>query len=248
MRFDDLLLEYEILALLANGEGPVGATSLFIQLGSRLGIGQATIGRKLLEMDYGGLTTKRGYQGRVITDRGRTRLEELFREMSRGGHSGPLTQSLNLRTKEKLLEVLDIRLILESETARLAAQKASPEIIQRMEEILARQAEEVKRESAATEQDFEFHDLVAQASGNSTMKDVLATIRRESQMSRLVATIRQEVGGKLLLEHGDILAMIKRREPDLAAQAMAKHIRGVVADVETFWGQIRSSGDEKNSL
>ena len=156
MRFDDLLLEYEILALLANGEGPVGATSLFIQLGSRLGIGQATIGRKLLEMDYGGLTTKRGYQGRVITDRGRTRLEELFREMSRGGHSGPLTQSLNLRTKEKLLEVLDIRLILESETARLAAQKASPEIIQRMEEILARQAEEVKRESPATKLDLNF--------------------------------------------------------------------------------------------
>ncbi|MCL5046615.1 MAG: FCD domain-containing protein [Actinobacteria bacterium] len=248
MKFEDLVLEYEILSLLANSEGPVGATSLYIQLGSKLGVGQATIGRKLLEMDYSGLTSKRGFQGRIITDRGRTRLEELFREMSRGSYGGPMTQSLNLRSKEKLLEVLAIRLILESETARLAAQKASAEIIQRMDEVLDRQAEEVEKKAPGTEQDFEFHDLVAQASGNSVMKDVLILIRRESQLSRLVATIRQEVGGKLLLEHGEVLTMIKRREPGLAAAAMSKHIQGLVADVETFWEHIRLTGEIDNPL
>jgi len=66
-------------------------------------------------------------------------------------------------------------------------------------------------------------------------------IRRESQLSPLVATIRQEVGGKLLLEHTKILEMIRRREPEGAAEAMASHIKGVMADVETFWEKMYHS-------
>jgi len=237
LRSDDRVVTYEILLALANNAGPIGATTLNIQLGPKLGLGQATIGRKLLEMDSKGFTVKRGLQGREISDHGRTHLNEIFREMTLEKENQQFIQSLDAGTKERLLEVLAVRRIIESEAARLAAQKCTPDMIGAMEEVLNRQAGKIAKEEPGTDEDLEFHDLVAHASSNSVLKDVLVIIRRASQLSPLVATIRQKVGGRLLSEHLEILKMMKLRAPDSAAEAMAQHIGSLAKDVEMFWDQ-----------
>ena len=65
--------------------------------------------------------------------------------------------------KDALLDVFEMRHILEPQIAALAAERATPEDLQRMEEMLAAQADQISRGETGAEGDTAFHFAMAEA-------------------------------------------------------------------------------------
>lgn len=124
-------------------------------------------------------------------------------------------------------EVMEARLAIEAETARLAAMNATNDHIAAMRS-LARNIRGSKSWTTYRAHDKRLHELIAEASGNK----LLATIQR------IIEDVRSVVWDKLdtrspappadyssFAEHDAILAAIERRDRDGAADAMRRHLR-----------------------
>ncbi len=228
------LLEYQILSELASSKEPLGTVTLYLRLRSRCGVGQATIGRKLAELDWAGLIEKAGNRGRVITECGWKRLAELSAEMLVSDGSRRLAELVADDSWETFTHIMEIRELIEPYMARVAARKATPEMVERIEAALSEQKERIQEGLPGTSEDFKFHDLIAEACGNSVAKGLLQIVRGQSRLSLLLAAVRQKAGGRLAIEHEVILEAIRNRNPDLAEHAMRIHIQNIVADANLF--------------
>ncbi len=138
----------------------------------------------------------------------------------------PLSAAL-VPKRELIAELLDLRQIVEPAFAARAAERASPEQIAGMREVLRRQGEKTRRRESTIEEDSRFHYLVATASGNSVVNrvvDVLMDLMRESRVRSLQVNGRLE---RSLQGHTRILRAILRRSPKTAENAMRRHLREI---------------------
>jgi GntR family transcriptional repressor for pyruvate dehydrogenase complex len=142
----------------------------------------------------------------------------------------PLASVLE-RQRERVLELLEIRKIIEPALAARAATHATAAQIARMEQILRRQEEKVQRGELAIEEDAQFHYNLALAVNNATllkMVDVLMDLLRQTHERTL------QDGGRLhksLEGHRRILAAVKSRDPQSAESAMRQHVEEIEAIV-----------------
>jgi GntR family transcriptional regulator, transcriptional repressor for pyruvate dehydrogenase complex len=132
-----------------------------------------------------------------------------------------------LQKRELVGELLDVRKMIEPPLARRAAQHASAEAIHKLEDILLRQEQKMKRGELAIDEDSEFHYSIALASGNSVVLkvvDVLMDQLRDTRERSLQARGRPQ---KSLAGHQRILAALKRRDARAAESAMRRHIEEI---------------------
>jgi len=148
------------------------------------------------------------------------------RELSAETLINPLTSVL-VQKRKLVVELLDVRKMLEPALAARAATHASASDIAEMEEILARQSEKLGQGDAAIEEDNEFHYAIAMASGNSVVLkvlDVLMDLLRETRERSLQVAGRPQ---KSIAGHRRILTAIKRHDAVAAELAMRRHIEEV---------------------
>jgi GntR family L-lactate dehydrogenase operon transcriptional regulator len=205
------------------------------RVGHAFATSEATIGRRLRELDRLGYTRKVGRRGRLITEAGRDYLRGLATAARQTAHAQALLAVLEESNSEALLmEVLEARLLIETEIARHAALRIGPGELERLARILHAQRTAVEHGVGATE-DIDFHNVIADVSGKRLLKHALALIRHESELSPYVAYMRKQVSGRLVNDHEAILAALECRDPDRAAEAMHAHISGLMADVKRYW-------------
>jgi GntR family transcriptional regulator, transcriptional repressor for pyruvate dehydrogenase complex len=155
-----------------------------------------------------------------------------------------ISQSLTLflRLEESsLIDLYEVRQALEVTGAPLAAQHAtSPEIaamnrcLQEMHEITEPGIRSVADLRASSAKDFEFHGLIARASGNRPLATLLEPVlvlintarlellKTEAGFQRLV----DRLGGlRLHEEHTGILTAIANRDPSAAGYFMYHHLQ-----------------------
>jgi GntR family transcriptional regulator, transcriptional repressor for pyruvate dehydrogenase complex len=129
------------------------------ELAARLSISRPVLHEALVDLAAKGLVTIAPRHGVTINDfrtDGSLAILSSLLSFHEGGLDPDMMQSL-----------LDMRLLLETETARLAALQRSAGHLRQLEDILAREAAGDRSDPAAlTELDFSFHLLVALASGN----------------------------------------------------------------------------------
>ncbi|MDR5693986.1 MAG: FadR/GntR family transcriptional regulator [Armatimonadota bacterium] len=150
----------------------------------------------------------------------------LIKEVSPDILTAPLTTILTAK-KALLAELLEVRKMFEPNVARYAALRASPEEIEKLQSIVARQEEKVQRGEVAIEEDDEFHYTIAKASRNQVtlrVVDVLMDLLRESRERALQIEGRP---ARSLQGHKRILQAIQRRDGEAAAEAMFKHIEEI---------------------
>jgi len=138
----------------------------------------------------------------------------------------PLTTAL-LHRREFIGELLEFRAMIEPVLAKRAAWHASPEDLQRLEEIIRRQQEKVHRGELTIEEDTEFHNTIARAAKNEVVLNVLDAfmdLLRESREQSLQVAGRLQ---KSLEGHRQILHAIQRRDPAAAEAAMRRHIEKI---------------------
>lgn len=124
-------------------------------------------------------------------------------------------------------EIIEIRKILEVETAALAAQRISSEEIESLE-ILIKALKGSSSENDSVKIDKKFHYLIAQASRNFLIVNILNAI--SSLMDSYIKEARKRIlldennRGLLSKQHEDVYEALRARNSKKAAEAMKRHL------------------------
>lgn len=139
--------------------------------------------------------------------------------------------SVALKTDQTTLyEMLELRLILESQCAALAALRATGQDIEKM----ARTLEAMKNtddEEVGIQADLDFHLAIAAAANNSVLAELISSLaphmRSTIEITRKHRLSSKENFARTLEEHRAIVIAISRGENDRAKSLMESHIRTI---------------------
>ncbi len=147
---------------------------------------------------------------------------------------GTLVADLNMSDLQKIFE---IRVELEALAARLAAERATPEQIQAMEELMAQmeapepeKAPESPAHHRLIELDHRAHELLAEAAHNEFLAATLSQLY--SHVLRLWYVSLHKVSRleEAIREHRTIVDAVKARDGEQAAAIMRQHVQGFQQD------------------
>ena len=162
----------------------------------------------------------------------RHRLRLALARLRESGDVAPPSREKPLPRREGMIrgtnpvEVIELRMALEPALARLAAVRATPLDIARIERAATTAAGEDQGSA-----DLAFHTVVASSSGNALARDIYALLRRVGADVRLrVSNARPACPNRLRqrdAEHRAIAAAIAARDADAAEAAMRTHLAAV---------------------
>jgi DNA-binding GntR family transcriptional regulator len=157
----------------------------------------------------------------------RTPVREALRRLQQDGLVERAGRGLRVRTRspEEILEIYDVRIVLEAEAARSAAQRATRLDLMRLNGALDRmKAADPAEPAAMVATNRTFHETIWSASHNATIVDLLT--RLHSHLTRYPATTLTSPGrwDTVLREHKEILAAIEARDSDAAAEIARAHM------------------------
>jgi DNA-binding FadR family transcriptional regulator len=135
-----------------------------------------------------------------------------------------------LQSLDDVLNVMELRLGVEIESAGLAAERAARADVKAIAAALAAIESAVKEDRAAVDEDLGFHRAIAQATGNPEFVRFLQFIGRHLIPRRTVSGLPERMGGQraylalIQEEHRRIYDAIAARDPKAAREAMRRHL------------------------
>jgi GntR family transcriptional repressor for pyruvate dehydrogenase complex len=174
-----------VLERLDGATDGVGSGTLQLYLRDHgISASQPTVGRILRELDHDGLTAKVSNRGRVLTEKGSRRLELIRFESTRHRWAEELLRNVEPSSRADFLPILEALSLIESEIARLAAERATDEQIKGMMQVVEEQHLNLENPMRGAQQGTDFHSLLAEASGNPFLqlaKGILWDVNRPLQ-------------------------------------------------------------------
>lgn len=129
-----------------------------------------------------------------------------------------------------VLAVLELRISLETESAGLAAVRRSPEQLKSMRAALDAFEANVDQAGDTVSPDFQFHFLIAQATGNRYFSDIMSHLgttiipRTRLNASKIVVEHLAQYLQRVNREHEEIYTAIERQDAEAARAAMRIHL------------------------
>ena len=205
----------QIQGLIANGTLKAGdRLPPERELAAKFGVGRSSLRDAIRTLEVMGIVESRHGSGTVV------------RDLSTDALVVPLAKVL-AQKRGLVAELLDVRRMIEPALAARAAANATEDELARLEDILRRQAEKVRRGERSIEEDSEFHYTIALAARNSVVLkvlDVLMDLLRESRARSLQVPGRPD---RSYAGHRRILRAIKRRDGPAAEAAVRKHLKEI---------------------
>jgi DNA-binding GntR family transcriptional regulator len=132
-------------------------------------------------------------------------------------------------SKERIIEILLVREVLEGCAARLAVDHIDERTIEEMKSLFKDFSEANIRDRSRdyTQADLRFHTLIVKKSKNSWLMSLMNILNDHIQMLRLRTVALEGRPEHSLLEHIKIIEALGKRNPSLAESLMRKHIRNV---------------------
>jgi GntR family transcriptional repressor for pyruvate dehydrogenase complex len=143
----------------------------------------------------------------------------------------PSLASLLSRGKDALIDLFEMRCLVEPSIAALAAERATPADILLLKEICTKQAQQIDRETSAVDSDAAFHLTIGRATHNAALQRLVASIVEILKPIREKSLQTPGRAHKSLASHRAILVAIERHDSELARQAMQQHIQAVEENV-----------------
>ncbi|MDD2365483.1 MAG: FadR/GntR family transcriptional regulator [Desulfuromonadaceae bacterium] len=138
-----------------------------------------------------------------------------------------LTELIRVQ-KERALDVIEVRKCMESWTSFYAAERALPDDIRRMDEIIAGMKKNLETKKPSEDLDANLHIVIARATHNIVWLHLMQSLfdaMKEFQQTVWRATYLTDDDHKLLFEHHSrIIEAIKSKEAAAARDAMAVHL------------------------
>jgi len=144
---------------------------------------------------------------------------------------------------KKVQDLIEIRLMLESQTAFLAAQRAEEPNLQEIEQAIAGMAEYLDEPQKYLDFDLRFHLAIARATQNSILFSLLSLTRGYLQewikKSLGAGPQSPKIGARAKLsikEHKQILGQLRKGHSEGARRAMTSHILSSSRDLQQHLG------------
>jgi GntR family transcriptional regulator, transcriptional repressor for pyruvate dehydrogenase complex len=187
------------------------------RLGETLGVSRTVVREAMRILGAQGLVeVSQGKRPRIRPADPRTVVETFGTYLQRGDHS--------------LLDLIEVRLPLETEMVALAARRATPAQLAVMEQSIEDMAA-AKSLQRRVEADARFHDLLAESTGNPLFSLLLTTVSEAMRRSRR-ETIGRTGADRALQGHRAILAAVRKGDADGARKAMCEHLRMAEEDLQ----------------
>jgi DNA-binding FadR family transcriptional regulator len=133
-------------------------------------------------------------------------------------------------------ELLQARLAVESSAASIAALRTTSYDLMQLEECLARMEAEGQSAAEAEKDDRAFHLAIANMTGNAIIVSMVEALWAQSDASPMWKKLKQHIHGETIRplwigDHHGILAALRRRNPDAAYKAMARHLSNIADEL-----------------
>jgi DNA-binding GntR family transcriptional regulator len=134
-----------------------------------------------------------------------------------------------LLTQRQLADLLDVRRLLETKAARLAARTAILADLRGMERELDAMAAlsptpRYRDFRTYVQHDQRFHERLVQAAGNPFLLETFQSLHSHVQLARLVHDLGTFDDRDNAVEHRAIVEAVRARDPDAAAEAVRVHL------------------------
>lgn len=187
------------------------------ELSDELGVSRTSIREALRALEtMGYLESKVGVGGGTYV-----------KEITFSNIVSPFSQTL-LQHDDFIVELLEVRLVLEIEVARLAAMRRTEDELHRLREAVEQMRKEIDRGETGLNGDNEFHRVLADAADNHVLQEFvgmcgdLLEVEREEHLRT-----RSEEPMSALAQHELILSAIVDRDHETAQRLMQAHIVSV---------------------
>jgi DNA-binding FadR family transcriptional regulator len=229
----------QIVAMIASGElAPNARLPSERDLALRLGVSRPPVREALIALEVEGLVVVRMGSGVYVRQEAASRASTW--QMRKAGEIGPF-------------ELLAARRMVESSIAAQAANSATPEQLEAIQETVDAIRNDAQRYDLRHPADRLFHVRVAEASGNSALvllTNVLWDLRDGALHRRIEEHLStRELRDRSNQDHADILAALRARDPQGAATLMRRHLTRVERELSRAWPSISERTDvEKPSV
>jgi GntR family transcriptional repressor for pyruvate dehydrogenase complex len=180
------------------------------ELATRLQVSRASVREALRSLELQGLLSSRQGSGTFIAA---VSQDELLRAFARLTEEG-----------QTLREIFELRFLLEPPIAALAARRATPPDIARLEATLKTQEQQIHLGQSGVEADVTFHAALAQATHNGALLRLGASLMEVLAPSRDTHLQTPERSRLSLLSHRRILEAIRAGSTAQARKAMEDHV------------------------
>lgn len=213
----------QLRALIISGEfNPGDKLPSESELCEKLEVSRSSVREALRTLESRGLILVRTGSGAFVSDRPFSFIA--------------MTEAMEwlLKRQEYLAQILQVREVNEGLAAALVAPNVTDDLLRRLHQIVQEQHElagaapNLERES---ELDIEFHELIAAASGNTLVHELVSSIVREFCSSNRALLY---VSGKMAIsikEHEAVIQAIAGRDPVRAEKTMRAHVARVRNDI-----------------
>ena len=185
------------------------------KLAERLGVGRSNVRDAIKKLEFYGILKTLPQSGTIVAGIGIEALE------------GLITDVLRIENSD-FASLVETRVLLETESAKLAALRRTDQDIEDIKKALDAYEKKVKLDQQAVEEDLMFHLKIAEASKNSVLKSLMLIITPDIINNFIQLEICKD--GRFysaLEEHKVIVEHIIAQEPEKAAQAMRIHLKDV---------------------
>lgn len=212
----------QLKAMITNGElKPGDKLPSERDLAESLSVSRASVREALITLEAIGILEIRPGEGTFV------------RQTSDAETFAPLALVLAVERNPEA-QMMEVRRVLETEMASLAAQRATEENLVKIEALLSLM-KAAKNTRDAVDADLRFHFAIAEATHNTILLRLMNTIA--DLMHHSLRPNREKLysdyptGQRILKEHEAIYQAIRSHNPDAARECMLEHINKIEAGI-----------------
>ncbi|MHB1394006.1 MAG: FadR/GntR family transcriptional regulator [Clostridia bacterium] len=195
------------------------------ELSEKLGVSRTSVREALSALAFLGILESRHGEGTFISAVSGQRLIE------------PLALFMTM-DREASLELLEVRKMMESNTAELAAVRADEGDIKKMSQVVESMEQDFKQNILGEENDARFHYTIAEVTGNKMLVKMMNLISdllvQNMRTSRQYLFNKKGNAEKLYLQHLNIFNAIKEGNHELAKKEMLNHLDFVEEELTSY--------------
>lgn len=188
------------------------------ELAEQFGVSRTVVREALKTLKQEGLIEVRPGTGTFVVDATGEALTQTFGLM------------MSIGKEKSLLDIVEIREILEPEIAALAAERATPKHIEAMEHAVQLMDANLNDISEYARKDHSFHLALANATGNNIIPRLMASIVDLLQELREKIALVEGARERGQQHHRRIIDAVKAKDSASARAAMQEHLRQVRQD------------------
>jgi DNA-binding GntR family transcriptional regulator len=138
------------------------------------------------------------------------------------------------KTKREIVEMIKVMAALESMAARLAAERASAELIAGLHRLMDRfcNGNDGERLAEYSDANIAFHQAIIKMSGCALLAEMTENLFIHMRAIRKITIHQDNRAARSVVDHMRIIEALEARDPELAERLAREHTLGLAAHVE----------------